>query len=115
MINWRNVQVSQPVPLLQLLTRSDPFGGHDVRLGPVVAAQRRRSAVRTRDRICRETCNIGGTGSDHFCGVIRRLRVSRMRAFRHRRWHLDEVFVKINGVRHYLWHTVDDQDEILQS
>ncbi len=23
------------------------------------------------------------------------------------RWHLDEVFVKVNGERHYLWRAVD--------
>lgn len=34
---------------------------------------------------------------------IRRSKVQTMRAFRHRRWHLDEVFVKINGERHYLF------------
>jgi putative transposase len=30
-----------------------------------------------------------------------------MRACKHWRWHLDEVFVKINGVTHYLWRAVD--------
>ena len=28
---------------------------------------------------------------------------------------LDEVFVKINGERHYLWRTVDHEDEALES
>ncbi len=46
---------------------------------------------------------------------IRRQRVSRMRGFRQWRWHLDEVFVKINGERHYLWHAVDHEGEILES
>jgi putative transposase len=36
-----------------------------------------------------------------FASEIRRKRVSGMRASRWR-WHLDEVFVKINGVQHYL-------------
>jgi putative transposase len=27
---------------------------------------------------------------------------------------LDEVFVKINGERHYLWRTVDHEDEALE-
>jgi transposase-like protein len=30
-----------------------------------------------------------------------------MRAFRHRRWHPDEVFEKINGMKHDLWRAVD--------
>ncbi|MEV0695263.1 IS6 family transposase [Streptomyces sp. NPDC050388] len=28
-------------------------------------------------------------------------------------WHLDEVFVKINGVRHYLWRAVDQDGTVL--
>jgi putative transposase len=28
---------------------------------------------------------------------------------------LDEVFVKINGERHYLWRAVDHEDEVLES
>ena len=27
------------------------------------------------------------------------------------RWHLDEMFVKINGERHYLWRAVDHEGE----
>ena len=29
-------------------------------------------------------------------------------------WHLDEVFVKINGERHYLWRAVDHEGEVLE-
>ncbi len=38
---------------------------------------------------------------------------------RHRRprpgdkWHLDEVFLKINGRTHYLWRAVDQQGNVL--
>ncbi len=32
-----------------------------------------------------------------FAGDIRRERASRMRGFRHWRWHLDEMYVKVNG------------------
>ena len=38
---------------------------------------------------------------------------------RHRRprpgdkWHLDEVFLTINGERHYLWRAVDQDDNVL--
>jgi putative transposase len=31
------------------------------------------------------------------------------------KWHLDEVFVKINGERHYLLRAVDDEGEVLES
>jgi putative transposase len=30
-------------------------------------------------------------------------------------WHLDEVFVKINGETHYLWCAVDHEGEVLES
>ena len=30
------------------------------------------------------------------------------------RWHLDEVFVRINGEMHYLWHAVDHEGEVLE-
>ncbi|MEM5516401.1 DDE-type integrase/transposase/recombinase [Henriciella sp. AS95] len=30
-------------------------------------------------------------------------------------WHLDEVFVKINGEAHYLWRAVDHEGEVLES
>ena len=29
--------------------------------------------------------------------------------------HVDEVFVKINGERHYLWRAVDHEGEVLES
>ena len=31
------------------------------------------------------------------------------------KWHLDEVFVTINGERHYLWRAVDHEGEVLES
>jgi len=30
------------------------------------------------------------------------------------RWHLDEVFIKINGKRMYLWRAVDDEGGVLE-
>ena len=50
-----------------------------------------------------------------FAAKIRRNRVQAMRSFKHRRWHLDEVFVKINGEKHYLWRAVDHEGEVLES
>ncbi len=38
-----------------------------------------------------------------FAAEIRGKRVEAMRACRQWQWHLDEVYVKINGVTHYLW------------
>ncbi len=31
------------------------------------------------------------------------------------KWHLDEVFVKINGETHYLWRAVDHEGEVLEA
>ena len=50
-----------------------------------------------------------------FAAEIRRNRASRMRAHANWRWHLDEVFVKINGETHYLWRAVDHEGEVLES
>ena len=50
-----------------------------------------------------------------FAAEIRRKRVDRMRSGTHWRWHLDEVFVKINGETHYLWRAVDHEGEVLES
>jgi len=38
-----------------------------------------------------------------------------MRQYTQWQWHLDEVFVKINGVQHYLWRAVDHEGEVLES
>ncbi len=50
-----------------------------------------------------------------FAGEIRRQRVSRMRGFRHWRWHLDGMHVKLNGEMVYLWRAVDHEGEVLES
>lgn len=50
-----------------------------------------------------------------FASEIRRKRVDRMRSVPQWRWHLDEMFVKINGERHYLWRAVDHEGEVLES
>lgn len=57
-------------------------------------------------------CNRFGT---IFAAEIRRSGVQAMQSFRHRRWHLDEVFVKIDGVKHYLGRAVDHEGEVLES
>jgi putative transposase len=50
-----------------------------------------------------------------FAADIRRQRVSRMRGFRHWKWHLDEMYVKVNGEMVYLWRAVDHEGEVLES
>ena len=50
-----------------------------------------------------------------FASEIRRKRVQQLRAFSKWKWHVDEVFVKVNGKRHYLWRAVDQEGEVLEA
>jgi len=49
-----------------------------------------------------------------FAAEIKKRRIEGMKSSCWR-WHLDEVFVKINGERHYLWRAVDHEGEVLES
>jgi putative transposase len=66
--------------------------------------------------ICHETvrlwCNRFGPV---FAAETRRKRVDSMRRHTHWQWHLDEVYVRINGQMHYLWRAVDHEGEVLES
>ena len=48
-----------------------------------------------------------------FASEIRSRRVHQ-RSYSLWRWHVDEVFVRINGVQHYLWRAVDHEGEVLE-
>ncbi len=48
-----------------------------------------------------------------FAAEIRKRRV-RHGSYSLWRWHLDEVFVRINGETHYLWRAVDHEGEVLE-
>ncbi|WP_170335878.1 IS6 family transposase, partial [Ruegeria arenilitoris] len=50
-----------------------------------------------------------------FAAEIRRKRVQQLRAFSKWKWHADEVFVKVNGKRLYLWRAVDHEGEVLEA
>ncbi|TMV09138.1 IS6 family transposase [Ruegeria sediminis] len=50
-----------------------------------------------------------------FASEIRRRRAERLRSGRQWQWHVDEVFVKINGERHYMWRAVDHEGEVLEA
>ena len=66
--------------------------------------------------ICHETVRLWWNRfGPLFAAYVQRQRVSRMRGFRQWKWHLDEVFVKINGETHYRWRAVDQEGEILES
>jgi putative transposase len=50
-----------------------------------------------------------------FAAEIRKRRVAHMRAYLQSRWHLDEVFVKVNGKLCYLWRAGDHEGEVLEA
>ena len=49
-----------------------------------------------------------------FASEIRKKRIHPSPNHSNWRWHLDEVFVKINGETHYLWLAVDHEGEVLE-
>ena len=50
-----------------------------------------------------------------FAREIRKKRIHPSANYSNWRWHLDEVFVKINGETHYLWRAVDHEGEVLEA
>ncbi len=48
-----------------------------------------------------------------FAAEIRKQRIHH-HSYSRWRWHLDEVFVRINGETHYLWRAVDHEGEVLE-
>ena len=48
-----------------------------------------------------------------FAAEIRKRRVQHL-SYSRWRWHVDEVFVRINGETYYLWRAVDHESELLE-
>lgn len=73
--------------------------------------------LRERDiDICPESVRLWVDRFDPiFAGKIQAERASFMRQHTLWHWHLDEVFVKIYGVQHFLWRAVDREGEVLES
>lgn len=42
-------------------------------------------------------------------------RIQSLRAWSNHKWHLDEMYVKINGEIYYLWRAVDQEGEVLDA
>src|SRR5476649_1839791 len=49
-----------------------------------------------------------------FAAQICKKRIQARRGMAEWRWHLEEVFVKINGELHYLWRAVDHECEVFE-
>jgi len=64
--------------------------------------------------ICHETIRFWWNRfGPMFANEIRKRRIQ-SRSYSHWGWHLDEVFVRINGETHYLWRAVDHEGEVLE-
>jgi putative transposase len=64
--------------------------------------------------ICHETVRFWWNRfGPMFASEIKKRRIHH-RSFSRWRWHLDEVFVRINGEIHYLWRAVDHDGEVLE-
>jgi putative transposase len=64
--------------------------------------------------ICHETVRFWWNRfGPMFAAEIRKRRIHH-RSYSRWRWHLDEVFVRINGETYYLWRAVDHEGEVLE-
>jgi len=64
--------------------------------------------------ICHETVRLWWNRfGPMFAAEIRKRRIQQ-RNDSQWRWHVDEVFVRINGINHYLWRAVDQEGEVLE-
>ena len=65
--------------------------------------------------ICHETVRFWWNRfGPMFAAEIKRKRSQSLRAVPQWHWHVDEVFVKINGEMYHLWRAVDDEGEVLE-
>ena len=64
--------------------------------------------------ICHETVRYWWNRFGPMFAAATRKRRLYHRSFSQWRWHLDEVFVRINGETHYLWRAVDHEGEVLE-
>ena len=64
--------------------------------------------------ICHETVRLWWNRfGPMFAAEIRKRRIYH-RSYSQWRWHLDEVFIRINGEMHYLWRALDHEGEVLE-
>jgi putative transposase len=103
------------VQVLQDEPRDHPPGGDALHPAPLSLRSVEDLLHERGIEICHETVRYWWNRfGPIFAADIRKRRVGGLRSS-HWRWHLDEVFVKINGQRHYLWWAVDHEGETLES
>ena len=100
--------------LLQNLARDHPLGGDALRSVPL-SLRNVEDFLHARDvEVSHEAVRFWWNRiGPVFAAEIRGKRVDGMRSGTHWQWHLDEVFVKINGETRYLWRAVDHEGEVL--
>ena len=64
--------------------------------------------------ICHETVRFWWNRFGPMFATEIRKRRTHHQSFSQWRWHLDEVFVRINGEMYYLWRAVDHEGEVLE-
>ena len=66
--------------------------------------------------ICHETVRLWWNRfGPTFAAEIKKRRIRMRRGCPEWRWHLDDVFVKMNSETHYLWRAVDHEGEVLEA
>ena len=107
----------EPLWLFQDLARDHPPGSDDVCSLPTLSLRNVEDLLHERGiEVSHETIRFWWNRfGPIFAAEIRKKRMDRMRAFSGWRWHLDEMFVKINGEGHYLWRAVDQEGEVLEA
>ena len=106
-------KIGQSLPLFQFFTRGDPSCCNDGCRPPLPLRNIKDLLFERGIDIWHEAVRDWWKRSGPlFAGDLRRQRVSWMRSFRLWRWHLDEMYVKLNGEIVYLWRPVDLEVEI---
>ena len=105
---------AKSLSLFQQFSRGHSPRGDVVHPLSVVATASRGSPVRTRHRYLSRDGAV--LVEPVWADVRRKIRKRRIHhgSYSQWRWHLDEVFVRINGEMHYLWRAVDHEGEVLE-
>ena len=107
---------SEPVPLLPNRPRSHPAGGDVICQIPLSLRDVENLLHERGIDVSHESVRFWWQRfGPMFASEIRKKRAELLRSWLQWRWHLDEMFVKINGERHYLWRAVDHEGEMLES
>ena len=83
---------------------------------PAFTSERGGPGLRARHRhLPRDSEEMGRPLWADVASTIRKKRVQAMRQHTHWQWHLDEVYVRVQGEMKYLWRAVDHEGEVLES